>query len=203
MPQYIAKTLHELSEGYIMSDAPDNKYGTTPYSPETTSAHGNEPRSSKLTKSLVWPLLVLNVITSVLGIIHLRGVDQEQYYSQALPPEQAQDLTPETLEAMHLWTTVSFIGFAALAVILFLIVGLGLRATKTWARFMGLVLAILFIVSEGFSLLFSVDYGQLATIELVNAIISWVAILVTVWWIVQAMTKSTAQWFAMHRRLHN
>lgn len=186
-----------------MSEASENKYGTTPYSPTARPDLGEEPRSSKLTKSLIWPLLLLNVLTSVLGIIHLQTVDTVQYYEQNLPPEQAQGLTPDMLDTMHTWTIISFIAFAALAVILFLIVGLGLRANKTWARFMGLILAILFILSEGLSLLFTVDYGQLAPIELVSAILGWVAVLLTIWWIVQAMNKQTAQWFGIHRRLQS
>ena len=186
-----------------MSEASENKYGTTPYSTIDRSDIGEEPRSSKLTKTLIWPLLGLNVLTTVLGFIHLQTVDTVEYYNQALPPEQMQGMTPEMLESMHTWTSMSFIGVGALSVILFVIVGLGLRATKTWARFLGLVFAILFILSEGLSLLFTVNYGELATIELLAAVLSWVAVLLTIWWIVQAMNKQTARWFGMHRRLQN
>lgn len=186
-----------------MSEASENKYGTTPYSPTQQANLGEEPRSSKLTKSLIWPLLALNVIISVLGIIHLQTVDTQEYYNQVLPPEQTQGMTPEMMDTMHTWTILSFIGFGALSVILFLIVGLGLRANKTWARFIGLIFAILFLLSEGLSLLFTVDYGQLQTLELFSAVLSWVAVLVTIWWIVQAMSKPTAQWFGIHRRLQS
>ncbi len=186
-----------------MSEASESKYGTTPYSATERPAIGDEPRPSKLTKSLIWPLLALNVMISVLGIIQLQTVDTEEYYNQVLPPDQVQGLTPDMMDSMHTWTMISFLGFGVLSVILFLIVGLGLRATKTWARFMGLVLAILYILSEGLSLLFTVDYGQLGTFELLSAALSWVAVLLAIWWIVQAMNKRTAQWFGIHRRLQN
>lgn len=192
-----------MSEEDEMSEASENKYGTTPYAATERPALGDEPRPSKLTKSLIWPLLALNVMISVLGIIQLQTVDTEEYYNRVLPPDQVQGLTPEMMDSMHTWTIISFIGFGALSVILFLIVGLGLRATKTWARFIGLVLAILYILSEGLSLLFTVDYGQLQTLELLSAVLSWVAVLLTIWWIVQAMNKQTAQWFGIHRRLQN
>lgn len=184
-----------------MSEASGNKYGTTPYSPHGKSSLGEEPRSSRLTKSLIWPLLVLNVITTVLGTIYLATVDKQEYYSQTLPPEQFEQMSPEMLEAAHPWTIASVVGFGALVVILFLIVGLGLRANKTWARFIGLVCAFLFLLSEGISLVFTVNYGELHTIELISAVLGWVTILLSIWWIVQALSKSTAQWFAIHRRL--
>lgn len=184
-----------------MSEVPGNKYGTTPYSPNTMPSLGEEPRSSRLTKSLIWPLLVLNVLTTVLGTIYLVTVDKQEYYAQSLPPEQFEQMTPEMLEAAHPWTIGSVVGLGALIVILFLIVGLGLRANKTWARFIGLVCAFLFLLSEGISLVFTVNYGDLHTIELISAILSWVTVLLTIWWIVQALNKNTAQWFAMHRRL--
>ncbi|MDN5731475.1 MAG: hypothetical protein L0K07_09565 [Yaniella sp.] len=192
-----------MNEEDEMPEASENKYGTTPYSATQRSNLGEEPRSSKLTKSLIWPLLALNVIITVLGLIHLQTVDTTEYYNEVLPPDQAQGLTPEMVDTMHTWTIISFIGFGALSVILFLIVGLGLRATKTWARFMGIVFAVLFILSEGLSLLFTVNYGELQTLELFNAVLSWVAVLLTIWWIVQAMNKQTAQWFGFHRRLQH
>lgn len=190
-----------MNEEDDMSEAAENKYGTTPYSPTSRLNLGDEPRASKLTKTMIWPLLALNVLTSVLGLIHLQAVDLETYYAEVLPPEQTQEMSPDMLQSMHTWTIISFVGFAALSVILFLIVALGLRANKTWARFIGLIFAILFILSEGLSLMFTVDYGQLGPLEIFSAVLGWVAVLVTIWWVVQAMNKETAQWFGMHRRL--
>lgn len=196
-------TLHELSEEDVMSEASENKYGTQPYSATAMPDVGDEPRSSKLTKSLIWPLLLLNVIISVLGTIYVATVDVEEYYAQSIPPEQLEQMTPEMLEAAHPWTIGSVVGFGVLTIILFLIVGLGLRANKTWGRFLGLIFAFIFVVFQGVSLLFMTDYSQLATLELISTVVTWLTILVTIWWIVQAMSKQTGRWFAIHRRLQS
>jgi len=186
-----------------LSEAPNNKYGTTPYSPTEISDLGDEPRSSKLTRTLIWPLLVLSALTSILSVVEMFTVAPEEYYSQILPPEQLQDATPAMLDTMHTWSLISYIGFGLLMVILFVIVGLGLRATRPWARFTGLVFAFLFVISEGLSLVFSVNYGQLEPLELVAAILTWLSVLLTIYWIIQAMSKPTSRWFSIHRRLQS
>ncbi len=184
-----------------MSEAANNRYGTNPYSPAQMPDLGDEPRSSKLTKTLIWPLLILSTLTTILSVVEMLTVDPEEYYSQVLPPEQLQDATPAMLDTMHTWSLISFIGFGLLMIILFVIVGIGLRATRPWARFTGLVFAFLFVLSEGLSLVFSVNYGQLEPLELVAAILTWLSVLLTIYWIIQAMSKPTSRWFSIHRRL--
>src|SRR5699024_11527633 len=101
----------------------------------------------------------------------------------------------EVMHAMRYSTLICalivFIGCGLVMIILFVIVGIGLRATRPWARFTGLVFAFLFVFSEGLSLVFSVNYGQLEPLELVAAILTWLSVLLTIYWIIQAMSKST------------
>src|SRR5699024_12261243 len=94
-----------------------------------------------------------------------------------------------------------FILFGFLMTSLFVMVGVGLRATRLWLCFRCLVFAFLFVFSVGLSLVFSVNYGQLEPLELVAAILTWLSVLLPIYWIIQAMSKSTSWWFVLHRRL--
>lgn len=185
----------------MTQETPHSKYGTTPYSPASAHSMGAEPRPARLTKTLIWPLLALHVVTSIIGLMSMQSQGAAAYFEQSLPPGELAQLDPAMLDTMYSASVAFFIGFAVLNVILFVVVGLGLRANKNWARFVGLVLAILFLVSAAYTLVFATPYGDLAGFDLFNTIVSWVVVLVTIWWIIQALDKRTSQWFSMHRRL--
>lgn len=178
---------------------PANKYGTQPYRPDTFETLGPEPRSSRLTKSLVWVLLLLHAVSSIIGLAALRGQDPAAYFEAYLPASELTQMTPDMMATMFQTTVVFFIVFALFNLALFVIVGLGLRATKNWARFMGLILGGLFLLSSAYTLLFATDYGNLPGTEFLNTMLSWVILFITVWWGVQALSKATARWFAAHR----
>ena len=182
-----------------MSETPGNKYGTTPYAATTMPDFGSEPRSSRLTKMLIWPLLALNLVSSIITLM----IDSEEFVADSLPPEQLEQLTPEVMDSMVTMFTVTNIVTAVITLVLFVIVGLGLRGNRMWARFVGLILAILFLLSSAYSLLLATDYGNLSGLQLATTILGWITVVLTVVWIVQAMSKSTSQWFAIHRRLQN
>lgn len=184
-----------------MTEFPDNTYGTTPYTPQEYTNLGEEPRSAKLTKSLVWPLLVLNLLSSILGLMAMRAVGAAEYLRPSLPPEEFQNMDQAMLDTLFSATTVFAIIFAVISVVLFIIVGLGLRANKNWARFTGLVLGAFYLLSALYTLVLATPYGELGGFELVNSILTWVIVLVTIWWFIQALQKDTNRWFAMHRAL--
>lgn len=169
--------------------------------PNEPSSLDVAPRSVQLTKSLVWPLLGLHALSAVISIIAMRSQGATEYFRNYLPPAEFEALTPDVLGTMFTAATASFIAFAAINAALFVVVGLGLRANRGWARFLGLVLAVLFLISAAYTLLFATSYGELSGLVFVETIISWVIVLITVWWIVQALNKDTARWFAMHREL--
>lgn len=183
-----------------MSDSnPTNKYGTQPYIPNTQETLGSEPRSARLTKSLVWVLMALHAASSIIGVVALRGQDPAGYFELYLPPSEMAQMSPDMMATMFQTTVVFFIVLAVINLVLFVIVGLGLRATKNWARFMGLILGGLFVLSSAYTLLFATDYGNLPGMEFLNTILSWVILFVTVWWGVQALKQTTARWFSVHR----
>ena len=184
-----------------MTDTPENKYGTTPYSPTDMTNIGNEPRSARLTKSLVWVLMILHVLAGVIGIVAMQTAGPAGYLEAYLPPNEYQAMTPQMLDTAFAATLVMAIVLLAINVVLFVIVGLGLRANRNWARFMGLVLAILFLISSAYSLLFATDYGAQSGMMLFSTIVNWVIVLVTIWWIIQALDKQTHRWFALHKSL--
>ena len=184
-----------------MTQTPENKYGTTPYSPADMSNIGEEPRSARLTKSLVWVLMILHVLSGVIGIVAMQSAGAQAYLEAYLPPNEFQTMSPEMLDTAFGAIVVMSIVIMGINVVLFLIVGLGLRANRNWARFMGLVLGILFLISSAYTLLFATDYGDQSGMMLFGTIVSWVIVLVTIWWIIQALDKQTHRWFALHKSL--
>ena len=186
-----------------MSETPENKYGTTPYSPTDMKNIGTEPRSARLTKSLVWVLMILHLLSAMIGLVAMQSQGATAYLEAYLPPNEFQEMTPDMLDTMFGVTMVMFVGFAVVNLVLFVIVGLGLRANRNWARFMGLVLAILFLISSAYALLFATDYGDQSGMMLMNTIVSWVIVLVTIWWIIQALDKQIHRWFALHKSLQS
>jgi|GEM_PF-2355757 len=185
----------------MTQETPSNKYGTTPYSPTDAHSLGEEPRSVRLTKVLVWPLLVLHALSALFSIIAMQSMGPADYFRDYLPPQEFEQLSPDMLDTMFSAALISSIGFAAINVVLFVVVGLGLRANRNWARFLGLILAVLFLISALYSLVFATPYGDMSGVMFFETIISWVIVLVTIWWGVQALDKRTGQWFVMHRQL--
>ena len=159
-----------------------------------------EPRAVQLTKSLVWPLMVLHVISAILGLAIMRSAGPTVYFEQYLPPREFEQATPKLLDTMFSAAQAAFIGFAAINAILFAVVGLGLRANRHWSRFLGLAFGILFLVSAAYSLLFATSYAELSGLAFFETMLSWVIVVVTVWWIIQALNKRTGEWFASHRQ---
>lgn len=176
----------------MTAETPPDNYGTTPY---------EEPRSVRLTKTLIWPLLILHVLSVVLSLIAVQSLGPEEYLRENLRASEFGQLTPDMLDATFTVSLVAFVGFALVNVALFVVVGLGLRANRHWARFLGLVLAILFLISALYSLLFATLYTELSGLMLVEMLISWLIVILTIWWIMQALDKNTGEWFAMHREL--
>ena len=168
-----------------------------------TSNHAttDQPRPVQLTKSLVWPLMVLHLISAIVGVLSMQATGAVAYFEQYLPPQEFERMTPEQLDAMFSAALVVFIGFALVNVALFIVVGRGLRANRPWARFIGLVLAILFLISAGYTLIFATAYGELSGLAFLETMLSWVIVFVTVWWIIQALDKRTGEWFALQRHV--
>lgn len=186
-----------------MSETPENKYGTSPYSPTDMTNIGEEPRSARRTKSLVWVLMGLHLLSTIIGVVAMQAQGPAAYLEASLPPGQYQELTPDMLDTMFGVTLIMFLVVAAINLALFLVVGLGLRANRNWARFMGLVLAILFLLSSAYTLLFATNYGSQSGAMLLNTILSWVIVIVTIWWIIQALDKQTHRWFMLHKSLQS
>src|SRR5699024_5671963 len=166
---------------------PENKYRTTPYSPKHMHRLAEEPRSPTLTKPVIWPLLVLNLITALIGLLAFHPPATPQHLEQNLPPGELESFPPDMLGGVTTALVVFFIVIAVINVALFVVVGLGLRANRNWARFLGLIFAILFLLSAAYSLLIGTNYGNLSGLEILNSIISWLTVLLPIWSIIQAI----------------
>src|SRR5699024_12404505 len=120
-----------------MTESPENKYGTSPYSPYHMHCLGEEPRSATLTKTLIWPLLVLNLITPIIGLLAFQAVGTAQYLEQNLPPGELESFTPDMLDGVTTALGGFFIVIAVINVARVVVVGVGLRANRTGARLLG------------------------------------------------------------------
>ena len=109
-----------------MTETPENKYGTTPYSATDMSNIGDEPRSARMTKNLVWVLMILHVLAGVIGVVAMQAEGPEAYLEAYLPPNEFQGMTPEMLDTAFGATLVMAVVLIAINVVLFVIVGLGL-----------------------------------------------------------------------------
>src|SRR5690625_1603541 len=185
----------------MTQETPSNKYGTTPYSPTDAHSLGEEPRSVRLTKVLVWPLLVLHALSALFSIIAMQSMGPADYFRDYLPPQEFEQLSPDMLDTMFSAALISSIGFAAINVVLFVVVGLGLRANRNWARFLGLILAVLFLISALYSLVFATPYGDMSGVMVFESIISWVTGMASITSGIKALHKPTWPWLIMHRHL--
>lgn len=184
----------------MTSASPQHSGTTTTHTASAQQLIGNEPRAARLTKTLIWPLMALHLLSTLVGFISMKSQDASEYFAEVLPPGQSKSMTPELLETMFTASIVFFLTFGVINAVIFAVVGLGLRANRTWARFIGLILAVLFVLISAYTLLIATNYGGLQGLELFSTILSWAIVVVTLVWIIQAMQSQTTVWFALHRR---
>lgn len=167
------------------------KYGTTEYNPNQYT--GLVERPGLLDKLLKLTLLsaAMYVVYTIVGIIANSTTDLVQVYrDQGLSTEQAEAIASGS-------GIVQTIIVLVISLLLYFLVYRGLAKGKNWARILGTVFAALSILSYLFGMLGALIYGGLGILMIV---ISVIAIVVNIMWIVTAFKAPNSAYFAQNSR---
>ena len=167
------------------------KYGTSEYNPNQYT--GAVERPGLLDKLLKLTLLsaAIYVLWSVVNLIANATFDTEAYLrDQGLSSEQAAAFAGGS------GLVGTLIGLV-IALLLYLLVYRGLAKGKNWARILGTIFASLSILSYLFGIFGVLMYGGLGIVLIV---ISLIAVVVNIMWIVTAFKAPNSAYFAQNNR---
>lgn len=168
-----------------------NYYNTAAYDPnQVYGGIGEEPAGSKMMKKIILILMGIQVLGLLLGLFLIDDATVEAAMTANMSAQEAAQFGSGGMKGFFIAT---LIGVAIVQLGLFLLVYLGLRANKNWARILGLVFAFIGAISWLFGLFQpGTAYG------IVSMIMSLGSLALTVWWIILAFQKPQAQWYAAH-----
>lgn len=167
------------------------KYGTSEYNPNQYT--GMVERPGLLDKLLKLTLLsaALYILWSVVSLIANSVTDLAAFYrEQGLSSEQAEAFA----SSGGVGSTI--IGLV-IGLLLYFLVYRGLAKGKNWARILGTVFAALSILSYLFGIFGALMYGGLGIVLIV---ISIIAVVVNIMWIVTAFKAPNSAYFAQNSR---
>lgn len=170
-----------------------SKFGTEAYDPH--AAYGGpmqRPKSFDRVRQLTIVSFLTYMLSSGLSMVVL---NDEQLYREQLEA-QGQEATQEALDFMTMSALVGGILMLVVGLVIYLVVLLGLKNAKNWARILGTVFCALGIISMAFSLTgigALLSAGALGIIVLVTSLLF---ILVNVMWLISAFSKDTNAYIA-------
>lgn len=168
------------------------KYGTSEYNPNQYT--GMVERPGLLDKLLKLTLLsaAVYVLYTVVNLIAASTTDLVAFYrDQGMSTEQAEAF------ASSAGGVIGTIIGLVIALLLYFLVYRGLAKGKNWARILGTVFAALSILSYIFGVFTSMMFGGLGIVLIV---ISIIAIVVNIMWIVTAFKAPNSAYFAQNSR---
>lgn len=181
-------------------DQPGSKYGTSAYDSGAVGQPLAEPRKWGLLKTLTLVSFAAYVLSGILAFFSL---DEETVRTQLQDQmaAQGQAVSGEQLDQLVSAGVVGGMAFAignlVVAVVLYLVVFLGLRKVKNWARILGTVLAAvgaLFTVYALFGIGAMMDAN--AALGIASLILSVAYLVVNIVWIVIAFAKENNAYVA-------
>lgn len=180
-----------------------SKYGTAAYDSGAVGQPMTEPKKWGLLKTLTLASFAVYIISGLLSFV---GLDEDTIRTQLQDQmaAQGQSLSGEELDQFVSVGMVSGMAFAignlVVAVVLYLVVLLGLRKVKNWARILGTVLAAIgaLITAFGLTGIGAMMEGN-ATVGIISLVLSIVYIVVNVVWIVTAFSKESNAYVASRR----
>lgn len=174
-----------------------SKFRTAAYDPTRTyDTVLGRPRQLEVLRKLTIVSFVLYLVSSVVGTI--MAMD-ESLMRHSLEQTGAFTETQinDALEGAATIGLITSIVMAAVAVILYVVVIIGVSRAKNWGRIMGIVLAIIGGLFTLYGLVtslgdFAVAPGLLTVSTVI--IVAWLA--VTIWWIIIAFNTHVRSYFA-------
>ncbi|MDO4240361.1 hypothetical protein, partial [Micrococcus sp.] len=174
-----------------------SRFGTQAYGADGQYGTVTEPAKFRKLLTLTLASAAVYLLSLIPGL--LGGTDgfraqlEEQLRTQP-------GITPEDIAAFTDLAGVFFIGTVVgslvIALALYLVVYLGLRKAKNWARILGIVLAILGTLSTLVGLITLAATGQW-----ISLLLSLAFIVVNILWLVHAFDKDVAAYTKQGRRL--
>lgn len=168
------------------------KYGTSEYNPNQYT--GMVDRPGLLDKLLKLTLLsaALYAIYTIVSLIANSTFDMEAYLRESgMSSEQAEAFA--STGSNPVWSIIGLL----IALLLYFLVYRGLAKGKNWARILGTVFAALSILSYLFGIFGALMFGGLGIVLIV---ISIIAIVVNIMWIVTAFKAPNSAYFAQNSR---
>lgn len=157
---------------------PQNQYGAAQYNPYQAGNAPQRPVAYDSLLKLTMISLVVYVINQGLGIV-LNMQDPTG--------------TADTYPGAYLGGAIFGL---SLGVLVYILVLNGLKKVKGWARVLGIVLAIIYVLISLLGVLAIAIGGALGVIA---GLISLVAVVVNIMWLIKAFNGQTAAYFAAHK----
>lgn len=170
-----------------------SKFGTHAYDPQ--AGYGGpmeEPRAFGRLRMLTVVSLVVYVVSGVFGT--LMAMDDDAMRAQL--QDQGAEVTQEAVDMMSTIGLVSAVLMLVVAVIVYVIVLMGLKRVKNWARILGTVFCALGLITTGFGLLGTGQMIEAGAVGILGLAISVVFVVVNVLWLITAFSGVNNAYFA-------
>lgn len=169
------------------------KYGTAEYNPNQYTGMAERPKAFSTLLTLTLASLAVYVLNGIVGLLASSSVDYVAYYkSTGMSTEQAE-------QAAQMAGGVGPIGMIVgliIGIALYLLVYSGLKKVKNWARILGIIFAILSVVTSVVGMFGTGVYGSWGTAILILAVITLV---VDALWLVNAFKAPVVQYFKQNK----
>ena len=158
-----------------------SKFGTEGYAPGAFGGPMAEPKKFQTLKMLTLVSLGLYVIGGIIGFIPLFGSEAEQQIREELERQNV------TVDDQVIQGSI-MIGAAVAGIMLVM------RAKKNWARILGIIFAILGIVSTLYSLVVDTEMAFINAAAAVGTVLTIASAAVAIYWLVLAFDGQVKQY---------
>lgn len=184
---------------------PGSKYGTAPYDPNAFGGPVQEPKEYGLLMKLLYGVFGIYLINQLLGLLATFDdsfVDavREEYETNPALAGYTDAQIDEMMDMVLPMAIGMTIFFMVVGVGLFLLVIMGLRRKKDWARVTGIVFAIIGAVFSILGALYQMT-GMMATMAgMLSMVLMLAYIGLTIAWLVMAFNRNVRDYLSWFKR---
>ncbi len=170
-----------------------SKFGTEGYAPGAFGGPMAEPKKFQTLKMLTLVSLGLYVIGGIIGFIPMFGSDAEQQVREQLESQNVA-VDDQTIQGAIAVGAVFAGVMMVIGLAIYLLVFFGLRARKNWARIVGIIFAILGVVSTLYSLVMDTEMAFMNAAAVVGTVLTIASAAVAIYWLVLAFDGQVKQY---------
>ncbi|MDO5494017.1 MAG: hypothetical protein Q4F53_10470 [Nesterenkonia sp.] len=170
-----------------------SKFGTHAYDPH--AAYGGpmeRPKAFGRLRTLTIASMVVYLLSGVTAII--TSMDEDMVRAQL--EMQGVESSQEAVDMMTTFGLVSGVLMVVVALIVYLIVLMGLKKVKNWARILGTVFCGLGIIFTGFGMLGAGAMMEAGAVGIISLAISVIFLVINVLWLITAFSGVNNAYFA-------